>query len=107
MQFPDKIFFIKISLKFAPKDLFDNNAALVQVMTWHQTDINQLPEPMLTKFYDTTSMDHNQSIRPNGRLLKKSFQKKILFRLSSSVQSGTKPNLLANILATNFGNLWA
>ena len=54
MQFHDKIFFIKISLKFVPKDLFDNNAALVQVMTWHQTDINQLPEPMLTKFYDTT-----------------------------------------------------
>ena len=31
--------FIKISLKFAPKGLTENKAALVQVMAWHRQAI--------------------------------------------------------------------
>ena len=41
---------IRISLKFIPKGPIDNRSALIQVMTWHQTGVKPLPEPMLTKF---------------------------------------------------------
>ena len=41
---------IKISLKFVPKSLIDNKAALVQVMAWRRAGDKPLPEPMLTEF---------------------------------------------------------
>ena len=41
---------IQISLKFVPKDLINNNSALVQVMAWHRTGDKPLPEPMVTQF---------------------------------------------------------
>ena len=44
--------YIRISLKFVPKVPIDNEAALVEVMAWHQTDMKPLPEPMLTQFTD-------------------------------------------------------
>ena len=40
---------IKISLKFIPKSLIDNNLACVQVMAWCQTCIRPLLEPVMTK----------------------------------------------------------
>ena len=63
-HFPDDIFrcifaneklciSIQISLKFIPKGTIDNKSALVQVMAWHPTGDNALPEPMLTQFIDT------------------------------------------------------
>ena len=43
---------IKITMKFVPKGPLDNESALVQVMAWHRTGDNPLPEPMLTQFTD-------------------------------------------------------
>ena len=43
---------IKISLKFVPKGLIDNYAALVQVVAWRWTGDKLLPEPMLAQFTD-------------------------------------------------------
>ena len=49
----EKFFFsIQISLKFVPKGLIDNKAALVQVMAWRRTGDKPLPEPILTQFTD-------------------------------------------------------
>ena len=45
-------FFIRFPLKFAPKGPIDNKSALVQVMTWCQTGIKPLPEPIMTQFID-------------------------------------------------------
>ena len=39
-------------MKFVPKDLIDNKAALVQVMAWRRTGDKLLPEPMLMQFTD-------------------------------------------------------
>ena len=49
--FMDEKFYILtwISLKFVPKGPIDNDAALVQVIAWHQTSDKPLPEPMLTQ----------------------------------------------------------
>ena len=41
---------IRISLKFAPQGLVDNNAALVHVIVWRRTGDKPLPGPMLTQF---------------------------------------------------------
>ena len=41
---------IKISLKFVPKDMIDNNPALVQIMAWRRIGDKPLSEPMLIKF---------------------------------------------------------
>ena len=38
---------ITIWLKFVPKDPIENNAALVQIMAWHQTGDKPLSEPMM------------------------------------------------------------
>ena len=43
---------IQISLKFVPRYLNDNKAALVQVIAWRWTGDKPLPEPMLTQFTD-------------------------------------------------------
>ena len=43
---------IRISLKFVLKGPEDNRSELFQVMAWHRTDGNPLPEPMLTQFAD-------------------------------------------------------
>ena len=43
---------IQISLKFVPRSLIDNKAALDQVMDWRQKGNMPLPEPMMTKFID-------------------------------------------------------
>ena len=43
---------IQISLKFVPRSPIDNKLAFVQVMAWHRTGDNSLPEPMLTQFND-------------------------------------------------------
>ena len=40
----------RISLKFVPRDPFDNKSAMVQVMAWRRTGDKPLPEPMLTQF---------------------------------------------------------
>ena len=49
----EKFFFsIQISLKFVPKSLIDNNAALIRVMVWRRTGDKPLPEPILTQFID-------------------------------------------------------
>ena len=45
--------FIRISLKFLPKQPIGNKEALVQVIAWHWTDNKPLPEPVLTQFTDT------------------------------------------------------
>ena len=43
-----------------PQDLIDDYSILVQVLAWYCQD-NQLPEPMLTKFYDImSSLGHNE-----------------------------------------------
>ena len=41
---------IQISLKFVPKGLIYNKAALVQAMAWRRTGDKPLPEPMLIQF---------------------------------------------------------
>ena len=44
---------IEISLKFVPKRLIDNKAALVQVMAWRRTGDKPLrPDPMVIQFTD-------------------------------------------------------
>ena len=43
---------IQISLKFVPRSSINNKSALVQVMAWHQTGNNPLPEPLMTQFTD-------------------------------------------------------
>ena len=43
---------IQISLRFVPRNPFDNKQALVQVMAWRQIGDKPLPEPMLTQFND-------------------------------------------------------
>ena len=43
---------IQISLKFVPRSPINNKSALVQVMAWHQTGNNPLPEPLMTQFTD-------------------------------------------------------
>ena len=48
---------IQISQKFVPKGPFDNQAALVQIMAWHQTGNKPLPEPVLNQF-TATYMQH-------------------------------------------------
>ena len=44
--------FIKISLKFAPKEPIDSNLALIQIRAWHQIGNKPLSGPMLTQFTD-------------------------------------------------------
>ena len=44
---------IRISLKFIPKGLIDNESGLVRVMACHQTSDKSVPKPMLTQFTDT------------------------------------------------------
>ena len=44
---------ILILLKFVPTGPIDNELALTQVMAWCWTVTKPLPEPMLTKLYDT------------------------------------------------------
>ena len=73
----------KISLKYVPWGLIDSMSALVQIMVWRRPGDKPLSEPMLTQFTDTEP--HMQHW---GRWVK---------------QSGTKPNLVAKILATKFG----
>ena len=41
---------IRISLKFVPQGTIHNKSALVQVMVWHQTGDNSLPELIKTQF---------------------------------------------------------
>ena len=49
----EKVFIlIKISLKFVPKGLIDNNPALVHIMTCRRIGDKPSPEPMLTRFTD-------------------------------------------------------
>ena len=43
---------IKITLKFVPKSLIDNNPALVHIMAWCRIGDKPLFEPMLTRFTD-------------------------------------------------------
>ena len=43
---------IQIPLKFVPRCLIDNKAALVQVMAWRRTGDKPLPEAMMTQFTD-------------------------------------------------------
>ena len=43
---------IKVSLKFVSKGPIDNIPAMIQIMAWHRTGDNPLPEPMLTQFPD-------------------------------------------------------
>ena len=43
---------IQISLKFAPKCLIHNEAALVQVMVYCLFGTKSLPDPVLTQFTD-------------------------------------------------------
>ena len=43
---------IKISLKFVPKGVIDNNQALVEIMAWRRIGANPLSEPMLARFSD-------------------------------------------------------
>ena len=40
-------------MKFVPKGPIGNKSALVQVMAWHLTGDNPLPQPMMTQFNDT------------------------------------------------------
>ena len=44
---------IRISVKFVPMGLIDNNSALVQVMVWRRTGNKPLHESMLPQFTDT------------------------------------------------------
>ena len=44
--------FIKISLKFVPKSLIDNNQALVLITAWRRIGDKPLSEPVLTRFTD-------------------------------------------------------
>ena len=44
---------IKISMKFVPKGLIDNDLGLVKIMAWHRIGDKPLSEPMLTRFPDT------------------------------------------------------
>ena len=44
--------FIRLSLKFSLKGLIDNKSAVVQVMAWHQTGENLIPELIMTQFTD-------------------------------------------------------
>ena len=46
------LIFIKISQKFAPMDVIDNNQALVWIMAWRRVGDKPLSEPMLTQFTD-------------------------------------------------------
>ena len=39
--------FIKISLKFIPKDLFNNKSILVQIVAWRRTGDKQLSESLM------------------------------------------------------------
>ena len=52
---------IQISLKFVPRSPIDNNAALVQVMAWHQTGDKPLPETIMVHWclYATPGGDEN------------------------------------------------
>ena len=43
---------IKISLRFIPYDLIDNNTAVVQIMAWRRKGDKPLSEPMLSQFTD-------------------------------------------------------
>ena len=43
---------IRISLKFVPRGPINNSPALVQVIAWHWTGDETLPEAMLTQFTD-------------------------------------------------------
>ena len=43
---------IEILLKCVPRNLFDNEPALLQVMAWRRTGDTPLPEPMMTQFTD-------------------------------------------------------
>ena len=38
---------------FVPEYQIDYQSALVQIMTWHQTDDKQLSEPIMVYFTDT------------------------------------------------------
>ena len=82
----------KISLKFVPKCPINNIPTLVQIMAWRQPGAKPLSEPMLVRL-----LTHVCIIRYQW------FNFKTL--ISATVyQSGTIPNLVAKILATNFGN---
>ena len=52
---------IKIWLKFVPKGLINNIAALVQIMAWRRTGDKPLSEPMMTQFNDAY-MRHSASM---------------------------------------------
>ena len=42
------------ALRFTPRwDAIDNKWAIIQVMAWGQTGDKRLPDPILTKIYDT------------------------------------------------------
>ena len=46
---------IVIQMKFVSKYLIDNNPALVQIMTWHQSGDKPLSEKMMTEFTDISA----------------------------------------------------
>ena len=63
------LYFIKISLKFVPKGLIDNNPALVQIMAWRRTDDKPLSEPMIIDLPTLICVTRPQWIKEAPRII--------------------------------------
>ena len=62
-QIPENIWIsLNISLKFVPKSLIENMAALVQIMACRRPSDKPLSEPMMVNLLTHTSMRHSASM---------------------------------------------
>ena len=58
---------IKVSLKFVPKDLINNNPALVQIMAWRRSGDKPLSEPMMVSLLTHICITRPQWVKGGGR----------------------------------------
>ena len=90
------------ALRLMPRDLTDDKSTLVQVMAWcHQATSHYLSQCWLSSMspYDVSRPQWIK--QTNDWCRNKTIN--ISWSDSEKTKSGTKPNLVAKILATNFG----
>ena len=79
---------IKISLNFVPKVQINNIPTLVQIMAWRRPGDKPLSDPMMASLPTHICVTLPQWVK-------------------ISILNSLVPNLVAKILATKIGNLWA
>ena len=101
-HFPDDIFkwiflnenvwiSINISLKFVPRDPFNNIPTLVQVMAWRRPGVKQLSEPMMVRLPTHICVTWPQWIKPKSREIL--FVHNLIFSCQIVLKFGTAVSL--------------